>query len=250
MQAHKHIGAALRRLSSHLIDGFLLPRSCPVCGCILEPHEEALCLRCLLRLPLCSLSGPELFDNRAMALNAAGSPGIARAWFGYDPASDYASLIKEMKYNGRPRLGTELGRLFAKDLLREPTQAGSIGPADIDVLLPMPMHIFKRLRRGFNQSEAIAHGIAEITGAAVADNLVAVRGHSTQTHLSAKQRADNLSGTFTLLHGDELEGLNVAVVDDIITTGASASEAFLAISRGAPSVASISFLALGATVKK
>lgn len=246
----KHISTALRHLADELVDVYLLPRLCPVCGSILRPAEKAMCTQCLLRLPLNTLSGPELFDNRAMSLNAAGEPGMARAWFCYNPASDYAALIKDMKYHGRPKLGRELGRLFAKDLLRCPTAPGQIGLADIDVLLPMPMHVLKRLRRGFNQSEYIAQGIADISGAAVADNLVAVRGHRTQTHLSAKERAANLSGSFALLHGHELEGLNVAVVDDIVTTGASASEAFLAISKSVPGVRSISFLALGATTRK
>ncbi len=206
-----------------------------------------MCLECLLRLPLNHLSGSELFDRRAMYENAVTPPAMAEAWFCYDPQSEYAALIKDMKYHGRPRLGFELGKLYASELMRRPSTPDIIGFADIDVLLPIPMYKFKKLRRGFNQSEEIARGMAAVSGAAVADNLVAIRGHDTQTRLSGKQRSANLRGCFELHHGKELAGLNVAVIDDIITTGASVSEALLAISHDATDIASVSVFALGAT---
>lgn len=209
-----------------------------------------MCTQCAITMPFCSESGHELLVNRAAIVNAPFPTGMARAWFRYNPDDAYARLVRDAKYHDRPRMARQLGLLFGKHLLALAPEPGGFHAADIDVLLPMPMHISKKLRRGYNQSEEIAHGIAEAIGAAVADNLVAVRNHGTQTRLSDSRRAQNIRGCFALRHPEELDGLNAAIVDDIITTGASMNEAVLATATAGARLASVSLLAIAATVKK
>lgn len=233
-----------------LVDGYLLPRTCAVCGRRLHESEHVMCMPCTAGAPVCRQRGVMLIDRHDAIDNAAMPVGIVEAWMLYDPESPYAALIRSAKYHSRPDLARELGRLLGRELLSRGYAPGTLRPDDIDVLLPLPMHWSKELRRGYNQSAEIARGLAEVTGAAVGDNLVAVRPHRTQTQLSHSRRAANIKGCFELRHSDELWGLNVAIVDDIITTGASMGEAVMALSRGMPAAASVSVLALGVTRRK
>lgn len=237
--------SAIRHTVGRLTDLVLVPPVCPVCGAPLADGGAVMCSGCAMNLPMCQRLGPELLDSRAVLDNARMPLGMVRAWFNYDPESDYAELIRKLKYRDSPNLGTRMGRLFGLELCcgAIPDQAFS----ELDVLLPLPMHWTKRLRRGYNQTEYIARGLASVCHARVADNLVAVRRHSTQTRLSGSERARNLQGCFELRRGHELDGLKVAIVDDIITTGASMSEALLALMHSS-SPASVSLLALGATL--
>ncbi|MDE6612437.1 MAG: hypothetical protein K2K22_07745 [Muribaculaceae bacterium] len=237
----------LRRLWRHCRDTYLWPRLCPVCDSPLRADDTVMCMPCLMRLPLCRERGHELLDSRAMASNAILPVATVRAWFHYDPGDEYSHLIRRMKYDGRSLMGREMGRLFGRELMAATYSASEIPFTEVDVLLPMPMHWTKRIRRGYNQSEEIAIGMAEAAGAAVGDNLVALRGHRTQTRLSQTARQKNIGGCFALRHPGELAGLNVAIVDDIITTGASMGEALRALSHALPGIASISLYALGAT---
>ena len=236
-----------------ITDVYLMPRVCPVCGRRLEEKETAMCTACLIKLPVCREYGPEIFDLRSAASNASAPCGMVNAWFHYDPSSPYAELIRAAKYHDRPSLAFEMGRLFACELKRRQpyyTEAGQMHIYDIDVLLPMPMHKFKRIRRGYNQAEEIARGMARELGIPLADNLVAVKPHRTQTRLSYRRRTANLRGTMDVDDAHELRGMNVAVVDDIITTGSSMTEAAVSLSWAMPDIASISFLALGLTRNK
>ena len=118
-----------------------------------------------------------------------------------------------------------------------------------DVLLPVPLHRDKLLKRGYNQSLEIARGLAAELGCDVGDNLVALRPHSTQTSRSGYERFANVSGTFGLKMPGELEGLRVAVVDDVVTTGSTIHDCIAAIARQS-TPASVSILTIGVTKMK
>lgn len=223
-----------------LFDSYLVPRRCPVCGAELASGERLMCMSCLMRIPVCNHIGASLMHDRVKFGNVPFAAGIAAAWFDYDPDSPYAALVRNAKYAGNRRAAFELGRLLGLELQRRYT-------LNLDVLLPMPMHWSKVLRRGYNQAQIIAEGVGDVLGVPVGDNLVAVRPHGTQTRLGFSARAANIRGSYHCEHPEELEGLHVAVVDDIITTGASMNEAVMAIALGGSRPATVSLLAAGAT---
>lgn len=223
-----------------LFDSYLVPRRCPVCGAELASGERLMCMSCLMRIPVCNHIGASLMHDRVKFGNVPFAAGIAAAWFDYDPDSPYAVLVRNAKYAGNRRAAFELGRLLGLELQRRYT-------LNLDVLLPMPMHWSKVLRRGYNQAQIIAEGVGDVLGVPVGDNLVAVRPHGTQTRLGFSARAANIRGSYHCEHPEELEGLHVAVVDDIITTGASMNEAVMAIALGGSRPATVSLLAAGAT---
>lgn len=235
----------LRRLMA-----YVMPRVCEVCHGTLLEGEKYVCMRCLSQMPY-AFCRPNLSPGvAAMFTNSAMPLGIVRAWTLYDPSSPFADVIRSAKYNGLPDMARHLGRLFARDLLSAPVLQGELPPSSIDVLLPMPMYGRKLVSRGYNQAREICVGMGEVMGVPVGDNLVAVRGHGTQTHLDHDRRAGNITGCFALRHGEELEGLNVAVVDDVITTGASVNECLFVLSRCSVRAASVSVLAIGQSVGK
>lgn len=244
----------LRRFFIALLDRVLVPRVCVLCGSPLAADSPYVCTACMASVPVCRADGVEMLDLRAAIVNAAAPVGLVSAWSLYDPSHPTSGLVRMSKYGDAPGLALWLGRQYGRDLMRGYEGAARTGddeirPSDIDVLLPVPMHRGKLLDRGYNQAAMIARGISDVTGIPVGDNLVAVRPHRTQTRLDHRARMSNVAGCFAVECGEELTGLNVAVVDDVITTGASMCEAAVAVSRGAPDVASVSFLALAHTMR-
>lgn len=218
---------------------WVFPRTCRVCGQTLTAGEEVMCLGCMADLPRTGLHG---IDFNTIHQRVGGSHPIdtAAGWFYYYSDSPYAAVIREAKYYDRPRVARTLGRLYGREL----AAAGYAGR--FDVALPVPLYRSKLLRRGYNQSEEIARGLAEELKCDVGDNLVALRGHATQTRRSSFERYENVRGSYGAVHPEELAGLNVVIVDDIITTGSTVLDCVTAIYSCAEP-ASVSVLSLGVT---
>lgn len=226
----------------HAISDILLPNVCCACGQNpLLPHE-CICSECLINMERCVDSGDYSVLTDIIA-NAPAAPGITASWVRYRHTSLGARAIREAKYGHRPQLARDLGRLFAQELLHTRTSGMSLN--DIQVLLPVPLHWTKQILRGYNQSEWICRGIAEVCGAEVRTDLHAVRRHATQTHRNDRQRIDNVRGIFALDPSHKLNGRHIAIVDDVITTGATVRECLLTIGRAGAKPASISILSLG-----
>lgn len=174
-----------------------------------------MCLPCLARLPRTGFH--RLPDNRLHERLA--SPGVdvarAAAWFTYMKKNEFAAMIHDAKYHGQWALARDCGRLYGAELMADGFFNG------IDLLLPVPMHGSKLRRRGYNQAVEVARGISEATGIPVGNNLVARRGHDSQTRRNAWQRWLNARDIYAVERPAELAGKHVAVVDDVVTTGAT-----------------------------
>lgn len=167
---------------------------CDVCALPLPPpgrgHGARVCGRCLRKRPA---------YRRAHAV------------FVYAPPLDY--LVRRFKFDGRLECGRLLGRLLA--------ERGAALPADC--LLPVPLHDGRLRERGFNQALVLARAIGRARSIRLAPGL-AVRARATpvQTALNAAERRRNVRGAFVLR--DSPRGLRVAIVDDVLTTGATVDE--------------------------
>jgi competence protein ComFC len=93
---------------------------------------------------------------------------------------------------------------------------------DVDIVLPVPLHRTRLRSRGYNQSEKLARSLGKRAGLSVLDCLTRQRNTPSQTTLSRDQRTANVAGAFTCL--PEVDGLNVLLIDDVMTTGATLLE--------------------------
>lgn len=218
---------------------WIFPRTCLVCGCSLTAGENLMCVGCMADLPRTSLHRLE-FNTLHQRIGGNSEIDIAAGWFYYYSDSPYARLIREAKYHDRPEVARKLGYLYGRELAAD----GLAGR--FDVLLPVPLHRGKLLRRGYNQSLEIARGLAEALRCDVGDNLVALRSHSTQTRRSGLERYMNVRGSYGLKCPGELDGLRVAVIDDIITTGSTILDCVNAIAASA-TPAALNVLSIGVT---
>lgn len=219
----------------------LLPRHCAVCGTKLLNREECLCTDCAMHMPLTyfwtmerNLMSEKLnrsIEQRRMErdIRTPEPYSIAAALYFY--LEDYRNISKALKYDGDIKVGrhaaTVLGRKIASaEMFR-----------DVDLVVPVPLHWARRLRRGYNQAEVIAREVArEIGGKSVDTRLIQrKRRTKTQTGVAVAAKAKNVAGAFgidmdhlrQLLEKGELH--HVLLVDDVFTTGSTISECHSAL---------------------
>ena len=195
---------------------FISPRQCVVCGERLAPTERSLCSVCVLHLPRTTYQfTPD--DNPMAQLFWHLTPvERAAALFFYEPHSEMARLVYDMKYHDRPDIGEDMGRLMANEMQFARYFDG------IDVLLPVPLSRKRMRQRGYNQSEQLAIGISDITHLPIVTKALR-RKHfiQSQTQLSRHERQENVEDMFELCYGSLLQDKHVLLVDDICTTGAT-----------------------------
>ncbi|GAC1346788.1 MAG: ComF family protein [Myxococcales bacterium] len=182
------------------------PAGCPLCG---APADEAL-LPALRprRCPPCRVRPPPYTSARAPYLHGGA----------------LADAIHRLKYEGGLELSRPLGVLFA-----------GCEPPRADVVAPLPLHASRLRERGYDQAHLLAAAAAQRFGLPLVSLLVRARATRPQVGLDRPGRARNVAGAFQVR--GRPEGLRVCLVDDVLTTGATAAEGARALLRaGAVSV--------------
>ena len=184
----------------------------PVCRtCLLKPEPlaaEYFCVQC--RSPFRS-SFP-LDEQGLCGLCRRGVRGFDAAYsFGFYE-DELRELIHLFKYGRVQPLAKPLGRLLALALPRD---------QEFDVIVPMPLHWRKRWQRGFNQSALLASEIGRRANLPVKNALRRIRPTATQAGLTNAKRRLNVSGAFRARTTST--GKRVLLVDDVMTTGATAA---------------------------
>ena len=165
---------------------------------------------------------------------------------GFDAVYSYGSyegklrdLIHVFKYGGVRPLARPFGRLLALAL---PCEAG------FDLIVPMPLHWFKQWQRGFNQSDVLAREIGKKWGVPVRNVIRRKKATRPQAGLTHAKRRANVSGAFRIPRGRSLAGMRVLLVDDVVTTGATASACARVLKRAG--AAHVALLALARTDRR
>jgi ComF family protein len=140
----------------------------------------------------------------------------ATSEFYFSKGSIVQNMIHEFKYHGNKKAGHYFGNLMGKNLLN------SNRFKNIDVIIPLPLFEKKEKMRGFNQAEILCNGIAEIINKPVIKkNVIRKVFTETQTKKHRIERWENVEGIFYVNEPQSLEGKNILLVDDVITTGAT-----------------------------
>ena len=131
------------------------------------------------------------------------------------------------RYDGDARFVVHRLKFEGKRMLARPMAAwilSNIGNIQGEMMIPVPLHVKRKRERGFNQGELLARELAELTGVAAFDGLQRVKETRQQYELSREARLENIAGAFALRDGFNVAGKDVVLVDDVLTTGATAAE--------------------------
>lgn len=204
----------------------VLPPRCPACGVIVD-GDGRFCAGCWLTLRFlgsaqCDQCGePFAHEQGAGALCgaclAAPPPWRrARAALAYDGAARTAML--RFKLADRQHLAG----MMAGAMLRAGMRDGLLAPGVL--LVPVPLHRWRLWRRGFNQALLLARALARASGADLSvDGLMRVRATRPSVGLGAEARAANVRGAFAVRAREVFSGRAVVLVDDVLTSGATAA---------------------------
>jgi len=166
----------------------------------------------------------------------------ATGYFAYSRGSKFANLVHDFKYRKYPSLAAVFGELIGRELL-----TGGFF-ADSDLIVPIPVHFMKRMRRGYNQSEFFARGLSTSTGIKISYCLGARRNHKTQTGKTLEERTSNVSGIFRVQRPELLKGKHLVIADDVCTTGSTLCEAVRTIDEATAHTCRFTLLTIGVTV--
>jgi len=178
-----------------------------------------LCAACCRDLPwlerVCELCAMPLEGNSPCAACIAQPPFTRSCQVAVAYEYPVDRLITALKFRRQVYLSRVLGELLALQLLRQwPV------PSPPSLVLPVPLHRARHKQRGYNQAELIAETVGQALQIECApDVLRRVRSTPTQTGLDRQGRLKNLQDAFAV--GRDVEGIHVALVDDVITTGAT-----------------------------
>ena len=182
----------------------LFPDKCLGCGLSRTP----LCSACLSKLP-------RAWDNQS----------DMRACFEFgDPLMRLA--IHKLKYKRWQRLASILGVSLGELILEDLSDQALFGNVANVIIVPAPLSRERLRERGFNQAELLAEVASQITGIPIENEVIEKIKH-TPAQVSLKKRASRLAspkGAFAITDKSEIIGKSVIVIDDVYTTGATASE--------------------------
>ncbi len=245
------ITSPLLRWGGRVVLDTVFPRLCPACEVPMDRQappsgiDAWLCQSCMgdlepIEPPYCSVCGESFdgtmtrefrcsnCDGRRMAFDFAISAFKARGAL--------RELIHHFKYSRDLSLRGVLADIL-KPALNDPRLFGE----DLSqwLLVPVPLHFLREMRREFNQSWELCRMLAEATGIPAVQALRRTRLTSTQAKLHRQQRLENLRGVFALRRAfpwrprTDLSGRKILLVDDVLTTGATAHECAKVLKRDA-----------------
>lgn len=219
------------------VERWLLPPACLLCSePIPEREGDALvCDLCRIRWrsvphPVCARCGQPGLGDLECRLCADWPMGVSRVRSAVWLEDSAREAVHRLKYEGWTRVAEAMAQ--AMDRL-EPLTGGVS-------LIPMPLGRRRLRERGYNQSECIAAALGARLGVPVrTDLLQRVRETRTQTALTPEARHANVAGAF---HAAEVAGLELVLVDDVFTTGATLAAAGAALAEaGAARVEAVTF---------
>jgi len=200
----------------------ILPPACASCGADVDGFAHPLCPACadtlaLVLPPLCTVCGGpvEAGADRPCGRCAAEPPAFSRARAPALYGAALEQLLVALKFGGRRDLARPLGRMAAATV--------SDWLPTVDVVAPVPLFRRRLVQRGYDQAWLLAQEVARHAGRPAEPRLaVRTRATAPQTSLSAAQRRANVAAAFAA-GTSRVEGRHVLLVDDVLTTGATAS---------------------------
>ena len=209
------------------------PPTCDGCGEIREgfqnPYQGLICDTCLqniCRIPF--NDNPESTLAKLFIPTVPFENAIAMGY--YQPKSTLRQLILHLKYRRKPRIGQQLGRQFAIENQYLPWFL------TVDAIVPLPLLPMRQKKRGYNQSLAIAQGMAAVLDIPIFDGYVKRdegpiqnQKSTSQTTKKRVQRMLSVNGQFYLAKTFPANVKHILLVDDVVTTGSTLAACYKAL---------------------
>lgn len=207
----------LQTITNYAADflSLIYPKTCAACARRLYKPEKELCFSCVETLPYTHF---HLYKENALYLQLVGRIALesAAAYCFFQKQGAVQQLLHAFKYQGRPNIGSLLGRIYGKKL------KNSVFFNGVDLIIPVPLHASKLRKRGYNQSEYFAQGLAESMQKPLeTKSVISRKPSSSQTHKNKQQRFESRKNLFKVIQPQILTGKHLLVVDDVLTTGAT-----------------------------
>lgn len=197
------------------IKNLLFPEICLSCNNFLISGEKTICTACRHEIPLTNYSKckdnptEKIFFGRIKVENAS-----SFVW--YRKNSIVQQIIHNLKYKGHQEIGTFFGNWFGSEL------NDSLFYKNIDIVLPVPMHLKKLKKRKYNQVTEFGKCIANQLNASFNDDiLIQEIETATQTKKNRESRWEEKSKAYKISNGANIENKHLLLVDDVITTGST-----------------------------
>ncbi len=198
----------------------LIPATCVLCGCDV-PGKLDLCAPCRAELPSvprpcprCGLPLETQTENECGAC-VAQPPAFTRTLAPFRYEDPVRHLVLALKFNRKLYVARVLGELMAQHYAQQEARP--------DIIMPVPLHSGRLRARGFNQALELARPVAAHLRIPIdVHTCMRIRGTAAQSDLPADQRVKNIKGAFEMR--EALRARRVAIVDDVMTTGATVDE--------------------------
>lgn len=213
------------------------PLTCAACSGELVKGEEFICTNCVVSLPYTGFESqsPNLVEQIFWGRVPVEA---ATAYLHFRKGNKTRNMMHRIKYKGEKELAAYVGKLMARGLMANPAFAAA------EMIIPVPMHKNKQRKRGFNQSEWFAKGLAERMGVpVVTDVLIKTTATKTQTQKSRWQRWISQDEVVKVVNAETITGKHILLVDDIVTTGSTLEHCANALKAAAECKISIATMA-------
>ncbi len=222
------------------ISPIIFPESCLMCKNELAASEQWVCSFChgeLVYTYFELYTEPTKLDQLFWGrVSFAGTYALLY----FEKGKSSQKILHALKYQSNPTVGVAFGKEIGRKIkLLEAFK-------DLDLLVPVPIHPKKEFVRGYNQSEQIAAGIAAVLSVKMDANFLKKQEHTeSQTTRGKFARWDNVVDNFILKKGNQ-NVKHIALVDDVVTTGATLEALARSIQKNYPDIR-ISILSLAIT---
>lgn len=198
------------------VKSLLFPNICMLCAKdYASSRKNPFCMPCTVNMPYTNHFKTK--PNRTTPKFRGRFPCVdAACMLNFYSYSNVRLMLHSLKYEGRKDIGFQLG------LMAGQKAKNSKFFNDIDLIVPIPLHRSKLIKRGYNQSLFIANGVGQRMNIPVREDVILKNTNTkSQTKLNRVERVKNVRASFELLDKEGIQGRHVLIVDDVLTTGAT-----------------------------
>lgn len=192
----------------------LFPRCCIITNEPLAKGEKYISSLCAQQLPKYDLT--TFNDNLHQRFYGWVEIKHAFAYYKFSKSSKVQKLLHQLKYGRCPEVGALTAKWYANSLI----EAGY--KDSFDLIVPVPMHKIKKRKRGYNQCDSIAQGMASVLEISWSDMILRKEiNNQSQTKKTRTARFENASLVYNISGKKEIQNKRILIVDDMVTTGAT-----------------------------